>query len=79
MRRIYVIALTTGLLVSAAGVATAQTTSPGTTGGGVRTESRADDRGYWGLLGLLGLAGLAGLRRRRDDGIRGTTTGTMNR
>jgi MYXO-CTERM domain-containing protein len=79
MKRICMIALTTGLLVGTAGLSSAQTTAPGTPAGGARTEARDDGRGYWGLLGLLGLAGLAGLRRRRDDGIRGTTTGTMGR
>jgi MYXO-CTERM domain-containing protein len=46
------------------------TPAPGATPGqrveppAARTETRADNSGYWGLLGLLGLAGLAGLLRR---------------
>ena len=66
--------LTVIVAVIAPSVALAQappgTPAPGATPGqrveppATRTETRADNSGYWGLLGLLGLAGLAGLLRR---------------
>lgn len=59
-------------LLAGTGGAYAQDTATDTT----RTVTTEDDGPDLGWLGLLGLAGLLGLRRKRDDHVRQTPTGT---
>lgn len=68
-----------GLLVLAlSGVASAQSTTSGSTAAPANNANassapRDDDRGHdWGWIGLLGLAGLGGLMRRDRPTVVGT-------